>query len=514
MTRIALLFIVASFLFGCKSTSGGAIPQKLENTAELVILQINDVYEIGALEGGKVGGLARVATLQKELEAKHSHVISILSGDFLNPSALGLAKVNGRRLRGAQMIDILNRMGLDYATFGNHEFDLGEQDLQNRINESVFRWISSNTFHHATMPDGSKQVRPFILQGKMAQPVQPYDIITIPSPGRRDVRIGMLGVCLPFNQKDYVNYHDVIRSAKLTYDYIQDKTDAVIAMTHLNLPEDQDLARAMPEVSLLMGGHEHENHIEKVGPVTIAKADANAKSAYIHYLSYDFLTQKINIRSELVVLNEKIKPDPAIAAAVTNWEERVYAELRSKGFDPDEVVFQADEPLDGLEYHIRVQPTNLGKLITEAAADASPDADAVILNSGAIRIDDKIKGPVTQYDVMRILPYGGAMVEIDIDGKLLEQVLRVGIRDNVGRGGYLQTHGIEDRNGTFYIKNMPVEAGKKFTILTGDFLFTGRETNLGFFTPEADGVLAVRRPAADDLLADIRMAVIEFMKER
>ena len=177
-------------------------------------------------------------------------------------------------------------------------------------------------------------------------------------------------------------------------------------------------------------------------------------------------------------------------------------------------VFQADEPLDGLEYHIRTQPTNLGKMIAEAAHAAAPHTQAVIINSGGIRIDDKVKGPVTQYDVMRILPYGGAMVEIDIDGELLEKVLRVGIRDNVGRGGYLQTYGIKVVDTGFMIDGKRVVKGQTYTILTGGFLLSGRETGLGFFTEKADGIKAVRRPGKDDILRDIRLAVIKFMKER
>jgi 2',3'-cyclic-nucleotide 2'-phosphodiesterase (5'-nucleotidase family) len=281
MQKIAIPVLALLFLFACNSTKTVSDVSANSTKAECVLLQINDVYEIAALEGGKVGGLARVSTLRKQLMKKHDHVITVLSGDFLNPSAIGLAKVNGKRLYGKQMVDVMNRMGVDHVTFGNHEFDLSEEYLQDRINESVFQWISSNTFHKVTTLRG-QQTRPFILQGKMAEPVKPYDIIQIPVEGQPNVKIGLMGVCLPFNQTDYVNYHDVVQSAKLTYQYIEDKTDAVIAMTHFNLPEDQDLARALPEVPLLMGGHEHENHIEQIGPVTIAKADANAKSAYVH----------------------------------------------------------------------------------------------------------------------------------------------------------------------------------------------------------------------------------------
>ena len=68
----------------------------------------------------------------------------LLAGDFLNPSLIGTIKVDGERVRGKQMIEVLNAMNIDLVAFGNHEFDIPKKDLQNRINESSFPWISSN----------------------------------------------------------------------------------------------------------------------------------------------------------------------------------------------------------------------------------------------------------------------------------------------------------------------------------------------------------------------------------
>jgi 5'-nucleotidase len=234
---------------------------------------------------------------------------------------------------------------------------------------------------------------------------------------------------------------------------------------------------------------------------------------YINYLSYDFVTKKLDISSELVILNESFEQDKALLSAIENWDGRVRDEMRRQGFDPDEVIYQTSEELDGLEIHIRTRQTNLGALLTRGMQAAAPKAQATILNGGSIRIDDKVEGAVTQYDVMRFLPYGGPMVEIDIDGALLKKVLKTGLYDNVGRGGYLQMNGIEDKNGSFFIDGKVVRAGTQFTILTGGFLFSGKETNLDFFHPEAKGVIAVRRPKEGDKLYDMRMAVIDYMKK-
>lgn len=73
------------------------------------------------VEGGRFGGLARVATLRKALLADNPNTITLLNGDFLSPSALGTATYNGESLAGAQMVTALNTMGLDYVTFGNSD---------------------------------------------------------------------------------------------------------------------------------------------------------------------------------------------------------------------------------------------------------------------------------------------------------------------------------------------------------------------------------------------------------
>src|SRR3954470_24168903 len=108
------------------------------------ILHFNDVYEITPVEAGKSGGLARVARFRAELKAKDPTLLTTLGGDYVAPSALGTARVDGEPLRGKQMIAVLNLVGVDWATFGNHEFDIPEAALRARLAESTFRLVSSN----------------------------------------------------------------------------------------------------------------------------------------------------------------------------------------------------------------------------------------------------------------------------------------------------------------------------------------------------------------------------------
>ena len=86
-------------------------------SAQLTILHLADVYEMSPVDGGKVGGLARVAALAKQLEAEKGRVLVTIAGDFMSPS------VASSIFEGEQMVAALGAMGLDLATLGNHEFD-------------------------------------------------------------------------------------------------------------------------------------------------------------------------------------------------------------------------------------------------------------------------------------------------------------------------------------------------------------------------------------------------------
>ena len=97
---------------------------------------------------------------------------------------------------------------------------------------------------------------------------------------------------------------------------------------------------------------------------------------------------------------------------------------------------QKGEPLEARETLIRSTTTNFSKLIVNAMEQAAPNAQVVIVNAGSIRLDDILQPPVTQYDIIRTLPFGGSIIEVDMKGSLLKSVLEAG-RKNVGSGGFL-----------------------------------------------------------------------------
>ena len=116
-----LFFLSTLVVLSCSSDDG-----KISFT----LLQLNDVYEISSIQGGKFGGMARVKTIHKELLKENKNTLLVMAGDFLNPSLIGTMKYNGERIRGKQMVEVMNAMNFDLAAIGNHEFDLSKKDLQ------------------------------------------------------------------------------------------------------------------------------------------------------------------------------------------------------------------------------------------------------------------------------------------------------------------------------------------------------------------------------------------------
>jgi 5'-nucleotidase / UDP-sugar diphosphatase len=513
-----LLFLLPlSFLLSCSSAVRKTAYGLADGKVEWIFLHVNDVYEITPLSGGKIGGMARVATLRRELMKENPNVITVMAGDFLNPSLIGTLKYDGTGIKGKQMVEVMNAVGFDYACFGNHEFDLDFVDLQKRIDEANFTWLSSNAF--------KVEGEGITAFGKSTNPdenyIPEYKIITIKDGTANEmVKVGMWGVVLDVNKKDYVQYSDIFeRSNSINEDILKKESDVQVGLTHVMVENDKEIAAKNPDVSLIMGGHEHNNQIYKIGKTVVAKADANAVTAYVHRCSYDLKTKQIIITSELVKIDEKIIEDATVAAVVKKWTDIADAAFQKAGFSPNEPVANLKEALDGRSSSIRMQQNNLGNVITKAmAAAASKPVDCAFINSGSVRIDDLVQGTVTQADIVRILPYGGKLMEMDIKGSELKKVLMAGLLTK-GRGGYLQWHNISysDADKLLKINGKNLSDEANYHIITNEFLFSGGENNFEFFKEDNPNVSNISKPNgenAKDLRNDIRMALIAHLKSK
>lgn len=489
-----LLLAAAAVTTGCASTPARPkAPLSGSTTVEVNILQINDVYEIGPVEGGKRGGLARVATIRKRLLAENPNTFTVLAGDFLSPSALGTAKVDGQSLAGQQMVAVLNALGLDLTTFGNHEFDLKEDQLLARLKESRFGWTSANVTRASggAFPGVSSHA---VLTGKTAA---------------GQVRIGVVGVTLNSNPQPFVSYADPIDSFRKELEALRGQADVVMGLTHLAFEQDQALAESIPEVDFILGGHEHENVRAFRGSdfTPILKADANVRTVYIHRLTWDTARKSLAaVDSRLVIVSDDIPEDPEVAQVVSDWENKGFAGFRQQGFEPTEQVAVTTVNLDGREASVRNKATELTNLLARAFQTEAQGSELAVYNGGSIRIDDVLPpGPVTQYDVIRILPFGGKVLTVDIKGSLLSRALDQGLA-NRGKGGFLQTSNVrQSDSGGWMVGNQPLDPNRTYRIGINDYLASGKEQGLDFLQPGPDFTIVKEN-------RDQRMAVIDQLR--
>lgn len=468
-----------------------------DTLVKLTLVQINDVYEITAVGGGKEGGMARVATVRKQLLAQNPNTFTLLAGDLVSPSALGTAKIDGERLDGKQMIAVLNALGLNYCTFGNHEFDLKEQPFLQRLSESRFTWFSSNAF------DRNKKTFPNVAENV---------IFTVANASQQQARVGLLGVTLTKNAPDYVKFADPIASAKAQAAALRGKVDILIALTHLTLEEDIQLAQTVPEIDLILGGHEHENvQLWRGADFTpIFKADANARSVYIHELAFDTETRRLQIHSRLQPINESIAEDAEVNQAVQQWVEKGFGAFRQMGFDPAKVVTTSNVALDGREASVRNHATQLTNLITASFLAVAPKAELAIFNGGSIRIDDELPpGNITEYDVIRVLPFGGAIAHVEMKGALLRRVLEQGVA-NKGTGGYLQTANVSwsEAKHLWLINGAALDGRRNYQVAISDFLLTGKEQGLDYLNRQNAELRVL-----NDNVSEVRRALINQLQK-
>ncbi|MFT6970992.1 MAG: 2',3'-cyclic-nucleotide 2'-phosphodiesterase (5'-nucleotidase family) [Roseivirga sp.] len=494
MNRLLLYLLSVFFVFSSACSS-----EKSNDTVDFIILQINDVYEIAPLEGGKVGGMARVATLRKQLLAENPNVITTLSGDFVSPSLTGTLKYENEKIAGKQMIEVMNAVGIDYVVPGNHEFDLKENEIQQRIDESQFTWTTTNVRHvvNGESVDWTQNGKPF------------PDHIMHSIDG---VDIAFFGSTLPFTKKDYLSYTDKYESVKAVYEAVKNEAEILVGLTHLKRVEDDSLARFfVPQFNLILGGHDHANMKYTFGQTIMTKADANAKTVYVHRMSYDKASKALTINSTLVATDETVAEDQEVKAIVDKWVNIANESMVAMGYNADKVVMTTTDTLDGRESSIRYRPTNYPIMTAESFLFAVPEADLAVFNAGSIRLDDQLTGTITEYDILRTFPFGGGISIVTLKGNDLQRILETGTVANLGIGGYLQLANAERKADGWYIKGAKLSADKTYKLALPDFLLTGGEANLEFVKDFQKG--AVHPKDFNGIKNDVRDIIMAYFRK-
>ena len=413
----ALLPVALAF-----SLSGSlpAMAKSVRPPVHITLLQLNDVYQIGTVDKGARGGLARVATLRQRVQAENPHTFLVLGGDTLSPS------LASKLFQGRQMNDLWNQIGLNVATLGNHEFDFGNDVLLKRLKESRFDWVVANVRDKTT--------------GHSFADLPPYQVYTVDG-----VRIGFFGLLTPdtvnsSHPGENVVFQDPVKTAEKTVAQMKKAgVDVIIGVTHLPMPEDQQVARATHHaIALIMGGHEHSLMQSVSGGTPILKVGSDARNLGRMDLSIDPKTHLVqSIDWELIPVDVSVPEDPAAAALVKSYETKIDQALGA-------VIGETTVTLDAQQRPNRSQETNWGDFVADGYREAMR-ADVALLNGGSIRSNTTYApGPLSRKDVLSMLPFGNPVVKVAVTGQVLKAALEHGVStlDQPEAGHFPQVSGL------------------------------------------------------------------------
>ncbi len=453
-TPVMATFVAVLFLIGAPFAA-------LAQTANLTILHVNDVYQISPQRGA--GGLAELATLLKRERARAENHITTLGGDLISPSVMsGLTQ-------GAQMVTLMNEIGLDLAGFGNHEFDFGNDVLSQRIAESEFQWLATN----ALGADG----QPF---GGAAATVM------------RDVgefKVGFFSLLTPetatlSSLEEGVTLKPALETAQETVAALREQgANFVVAITHLDIAEDREIARSVRGLDIILGGHDHEPIMFFEGGTLILKAGTDAQYLAVADIELQKSESRGRVRFSIrpewkLITTAGVEPDPEIAAIVKGFEDDLDERLNV-------VVGKTETELDSQRSNVRTRETSMGNLIADAIR-AGVGAEVGFANGGGIRGDRTYDAgtELTRKDILTELPFGNVTMLIELTGADLLAALENGVsrvEDTAGR--FPQVSGMSfafdpklaagARISDVKVGGADLDPARVYTVATNDFIYGG-----------------------------------------
>jgi len=367
---------------------------------KVTLLQVNDVYQFAPVDGGKNGGLGRVLSLRKQVLNESPHTIFLLAGDTISPS------IESNTYKGSQMIEAWNLIGLDYATFGNHEFDFGPEVLLQRVAESKFKWLAANVTDKTT--------------GKLFADTPEFIVREFDG-----VKIGLFGIVLRETLKSSrpgpnIDIGDPCTTAARVVPKIRAAgAQVIVALTHLAMSEDKQLARCS-DVDVIIGGHEHTLLESLSGRTPIFKMTSDARELGRIDLNISRTTGKLESMDwKVMPVTDQVPEDTAFAPL----NEKYGPLLKSL----EELVGRTSVELNMKSEEVRTRETNVADFIADSFR-AATGADVALVNGGSIRADTTIApGVLTRRNVLSILPFNNKVVKIRVTGAVLRQALEFGV---------------------------------------------------------------------------------------
>ncbi|WP_195539371.1 bifunctional metallophosphatase/5'-nucleotidase [Eubacterium maltosivorans] len=408
--------------------------------------------------------------------------------------------------QGKSTAELLRAVGYDAVCPGNHDFNYGAAALKALGTEEPAVKTEDSEGRADKAQKNFKLLNANVVNASDGQNYfQPYMTKTVTRGEEVSVKVGVFGLIspdiysstAPENVKD-VRFDDAVEAAKKTVSKLKndEKCDVIIALTHIGMTEKEgmlssrDIAKAVPEINVIIDGHTHAQYDEVVGNTLIAQTGAYFSNAGIVKIFYEPDSRKIVNTVGHVISSADAE------AYESNWEVSKTIEDIEARQKPvlNQVVGKTDVPLEGSAIKTYTKETNLGRVITSAYLETT-GADIAFENCGGIRASIAA-GDITKGSVIGVSPFGNYLVTKKITGadlkSILEKSLEMGANNLKayqegkhewpanGGGSYLQIGGmkvaydparsLDNRLVSVDIGGAPLDLDSTYTVVTNQFV--------------------------------------------
>ncbi len=465
---------------------GGEEPNP--NPGELVSVQligmndlhgkIDQTYDLSRDYGiAAAGRMDYVSAYLKDRREQNPNTLIVHAGDMIGGSSPVAAL-----LQDEPVVEIMNEIGFDIGTVGNHEFDEGTTEFLRMVNggdhpegkgtEGYEGMNFPNVCANCVWKDSGETFLP------------PYEILEVGGE-----QIGFIGVnttatlnmVIPDGIQDITFTNEVDAVNEATEELKEQGIKAIVVLSHMPASQSGETAtgdaanlakNVDDEVDVIFAAHNHEIVNAMVDNKLIVQALDYGKAFSAVDLEIDPETGDIvNKEAEIVFVDQsKMDPDPVVTEIIANYENRIAPIL-------NKVVGVAEVAMEG-GYGVRgeVGDNALGNLIADGMK-AEMDADFALMNGGGIR-DNLNQGDITWGELFNIQPFNNVLMKLEIKGTDLYTIMNAQLQAPYGPDYSIAGFHYTWDGSTYKVVDItfpdgsPIDKEATYTVVTNNFMAT------------------------------------------